>query len=202
MGILVPEATLPSGIKLSNVYMSFTGEAVFVSQVGTSPNATVGQNRFNPALTWQVSSHYKVYPSKPVRGKDSNIRVPFSAIVEVFDKSPYDFLYKALMDYYPSSKSVIESWQVVPTSNLVVSNATLVSLYKDLNSDSNNYVIEEGTSNLVFTQEMTAQFANTINSFTFTIAPEPESEPEQDDGDVPVTRASALIEESLNNPVN
>jgi hypothetical protein len=151
---------------------------------------------------WQISSNYKVYPSKPKRGQDSNIKVPFSTTVEVFDKSPYDLLYKALMDYYPSAQSVIESWQVIvkPTSNITVSNATLVSIYKDLNSDSNNYVIEEGMSNLVFSQDFTSQFANTINSFTFTIAPEPESEP--DDGDVPVNRASALIEESLNNPGN
>lgn len=201
MGIFVPEATLPTGIKLSNVYMSFSGEVLFVSQLGPNTAANPAQNRFNPAIVWQVSSHYKVYPSKPKRGQDSNIKVPFSTTVEVFDRSPYDLMYKALMDYYPSAQSIIEPWQVVvkPTSNLVVSNSTLVSLYKDLNSDSNKYVIEEGTSNLVFTQDFTSQFANTINSFTFTIAPEEE---EEDDGDVPVSRASALIEESLNNPEN
>ena len=200
MGIFVPEATLPTGIKLSNVYMSFSGEVVFVSQLGPNAAANPAQARFNPAIVWHISSSYKVYLSKPKRGQDSNIKVPFSITVEVFDKSPYDFLYKALMNYYPSAQSVIEPWQVIvkPTSNLVVSNATLVTIYKDLNSDSNNYVIEEGTSNLVFTQDLTSQFANTINSFTFTIVPEEEEE--TDDGDVPVSRASALIEESLNNP--
>jgi hypothetical protein len=194
MGILVPEATLPSGIKLSNVYMSFTGEVVFVSQVmnATGPPTTI-QSKYNKNHQWQISSHYKVYPKKSQMGTDSNIRVPFSNIVTVIDRSPYDYLYAALMRQYPDSTADIDTWQVAvpPTSNLVVANSTLVSLYKDLNSDSKSYIIKPGTSNLTLTVDAFSQLSNVINEFTFT-------EDVTLDEDVPVSRAAALIEEALN----
>lgn len=194
MGILVPEATLPSGIKLSNVYMSFTGEVVFVSQVMNSMGPpTTMQDKYSKNHQWQISSHYKVYPSKPQRGTESNIRVPFSNIVPVISQSPYDYLYKALVDSYPNSTADIDTWQVpvIPVSNLVVTNSTLVSLYKDLNSDSKSYIIEPGTSNLTLTVDAFSQVSNVINAFTFT-------EDVTLDEDVPVSRAAALIEEALN----
>jgi hypothetical protein len=194
MGILVPEATLPSGIKLSNVYMSFAGEVVFVSQLinAMGPPPTV-QDKFSKKHQWQISSHYKVYPKKSQMGTDSNIRVPFSNVVSVIDRSPYDYLYTALMRQYPNSAADIDTWQVqvAPTSNLVIANSTLVSLYKDINSDSKSYIIEPGTSNLTLTVDAFQQVSNVINQFRF-------QEEEILDEDVPVTRAAALIEESLN----
>jgi hypothetical protein len=170
MGILVPEATLPSGIKISNVYMSFSGEVVFVSQVmgTTGPPKTI-QEKYNKNHQWQISSHYKVYPKKPQLGSDSNIRVPFATVVPIISQSPYDYLYTALMKQYPSSIEDIETWQipVPPTSNLVVANSTLVSLYKVINSDSKMYITEPGTSNLILTVDAFHQVTNVISQFSF-----------------------------------
>jgi hypothetical protein len=195
MGIFVPEATLPSGIQLSNVYMSFSGEVIYVSQVGAIVNGppTTIQDKYNKNHWWQISSYYKVYPHKIQRGVESNIRVQFSNVIPLIEKSPYDYLYQALMDQYPNSTADIDTWQipVIPTSNLVVTNSTLVSLYKDLNSDSKTYVIEPGTSNLTLTVDAFQQVSNVINQFSF-------QEEEILDEDVPVTRAAALIEEALN----
>lgn len=193
MGILVPEATLPSGVQLSNVYMSFSGEVVFVSQVRANGQPPTLQDLYKKDHQWQVSSHYKVYLKKPDLGMDSNIRIPFSNIVNIIEHSPYDYLYKALMDQYPNSTSDIDTWQVqaIPTSNLVVSNSTLVALYKDINSDSKLYITEPGTSNLTLTIDAFQQLSNVISQFSF-------QEEEILDEDVPVSRASALIEHSLN----
>jgi len=174
--------------------MSFTGEVVFVSQLmnAMGPPTTI-QDKFSKKHQWQISSHYKVYPKKSQMGTDSNIRVPFSNVVSVIDRSPYDYLYTALMRQYPNSTADIDTWQVQvpPTSNLVIANSTLVSLYKDLNSDSKSYIIEPGTSNLTLTVDAFSQVSNVINAFTFT-------EDVTLDEDVPVSRAAALIEEALN----
>ena len=51
----------------SNIYMSFSGEVVFVSQLGPNAAANPAQARFNPAIVWHISSSYKVYLSKPKR---------------------------------------------------------------------------------------------------------------------------------------
>jgi hypothetical protein len=192
MGIFVPEATLPSGVVVSNVYMSFTDEAVYIAQLAAGPGRP--QN-----AKWNVASHYRVFKDKAAAlSKKSNIRIPYQVPVEKLDKNSYTLLYEGLKKEYPGSYDDIEPSQLPSTSNLVISNETLVSLFMDINSDEREYIVEPGTSNLVMTSDMLAQFSNVINSFTFTLAPEPA----EDEGDVPVNRGAALIEEALNNTEN
>jgi len=168
MGIFVPSATLPSGITVSNVYMSFTGEAVYTAQVQDK-----GPNQ------WRIQSNYKVFKDQiSARRGNSNIRINFATSVDIFEKNPYDLLYTALKQEYPGSTDVIEMGQEPKTSNLTVSNDTLVALYKDLNNDSNTFVITEGTSNLVLTVDAFSQLSNVINSFTFVVEePTPDQPP-------------------------
>ena len=154
MGIFVTQGTLPGGVQVNNVYMSFTGEGVYVAQNGNS--------------TWTISSSYTVRNSKSV--ESSSIRVPITASAKSIITNPYNILYQALQKQYPNSVAVIEPSQQTKTSNLVLSNSTLVSLYKDLNTDSNTYVIEEGTSNLVLTSDTFSQLSNVLNQFTFTVS--------------------------------
>ena len=154
MGIFVTQGTLPGGVQVNNVYMSFTGEGVYVAQNGNS--------------TWTISSSYTVRISKSV--ESSSIRVPITASAKSIITNPYNILYQALQKQYPNSVAVIEPSQQTKTSNLVLSNSTLVSLYKDLNTDSNTYVIEEGTSNLVLTSDTFSQLSNVLNQFTFTVS--------------------------------
>jgi len=175
MGIFVPSATLPSGIQLNNVYMSFAGEVIFVTQTGKNM-AMPTQPEDDTSHQWRISSSYNVFNQRPSRMSTglSNIKVPFATTVKIFDQNPYTHLYKALMDLYPGSTKVIDSEEIippVPTSNLVISNDILVGLYKDINSDSNSYVITQGTSNLTLTTDAFSQLSNAIGTFTFTPVP-------------------------------
>ena len=167
MGIFVPSATLPSGITVSNVYMSFTGEVVYTAQIQPSPSV-------KGPYKWRIQSNYKVFKDQiSAKSGISNIRIDFATLVDTFDKNPYDLLYAALKQKYPGSSDVIDLGQTPQTSNLTVSNATLVALYKDLTNDSNTYVITEGTSNLVLSVDAFSQFSNAVNAFTFTIEEPP-----------------------------
>jgi hypothetical protein len=153
MGIFAPIATLPSGVTLSNVYMSFTDEIIFIGQL--PPNyipppvlpppgptkAPSGEPRsvFIPPVynyKWRLNSNYKIYTSKEaaIQNKVSNIRIPINVDVNHIGDNPYGILYNKLKEQYPGSYDVIESDQVVipPTSNLVISTTTLESLYNDL----------------------------------------------------------------------
>ena len=92
MGILVPEANLPMGITLSNVYMSFTGEMIY-----TAPN--VGQ--------YSLRSYYKVYKDQS-KYPDSNIRIPILCIVDTIkDRDAYTILYDELKTTYPGSIDIL-----------------------------------------------------------------------------------------------
>ena len=98
MGIIVPEAVLPVGIKVSNVYMSFSGESITVFPRDMSGN-------------YQIGSQYKVYKDA-TRTPYSNIKFPLTVTaVSIDDKSPYDILYEELKKLYPGSEDIIE----VPT---------------------------------------------------------------------------------------
>jgi len=88
MGILVPEATLPSGITLSNVYMSFSGEAVFIGPTGPG--------------RCQVYSYYKVWPDVE-KTKPSDIRILLTVQEADPSVSAYTVLYDALKEQYPGS---------------------------------------------------------------------------------------------------
>jgi hypothetical protein len=88
MGILVPEANLPMGITLSNVYMSFSGEIIY----------TVPMN-----AQYNVNTHYKVYKDD-TKQPDTNIRIPIRALVDsIVGRDVYTILYEELKQNYPSS---------------------------------------------------------------------------------------------------
>lgn len=157
MGIFVPTATLPSGITVSNVYMSFTNEVLYVMQ---SPNDQ-----------YQMTSYCNVFLNRSMakRGTPSNIR--FNVTTKVSNvMCGYQALYNELKTRYPSASDVIEPNQVAPMSNLTFSIDTLRIIFSELASPP-----IANTGNLVMTTDMASQFSNLFQSFTF--PPEPEPEP-------------------------
>jgi hypothetical protein len=170
MGITVPLATLPSGIQLSNVYISFANEPVSVIPASINNVNPLTDNNWR----YQVNSYYAVFKdrlsAKTTRGSNL-IRIPIGVRLQTYPTNPHQVIYNKLREIFPNSVDSFEFSQNIPPSNLVVSNDTLVSLYKNLNSDSNTYIIPEGTSNLVFTHDTFSELSNVINQFSFSIAP-------------------------------
>ena len=92
MGILVPEAILPMGVSLSNVYMSFSGENIYVSS---------GSGQYN------IHANYKVFKDE-TKIPDTNIRIAISASLDdIKDKDVYSILYTELKTIYPGSQDII-----------------------------------------------------------------------------------------------
>ena len=89
MGILVPEANLPMGITISNVYMSFSGEVIY-----TMPNPTCNN--------YTINTHYKVYKDES-KQPDTNIRIPLAFQVNDNSVGVYTSLYENLKQIYPDS---------------------------------------------------------------------------------------------------
>lgn len=91
MGILVIEGTLPSGIQVSNVYMSFSDETISVQSVPT-------------ANTFLVSGCYRVF-ADPSKSAGTNIRLPIQTVLSGTDinGSVYDKLYDKLKSDYPNN---------------------------------------------------------------------------------------------------
>ena len=89
MGILVPEANLPMGITISNVYMSFSGEVIY-----TVPNPTCNN--------YTINTHYKVYKDE-LKQPDTNIRIPINVQVSDINQSVYSILYSELKTIYPNN---------------------------------------------------------------------------------------------------
>ena len=88
MGIFVPEANLPMGITVSNVYMSFSGEVIYTVPVN-------GQYRIN--------TYYKVYKDE-TKNPDTNIRVPIGILIDsIIGRDVYTLMYDELKQIYPSS---------------------------------------------------------------------------------------------------
>jgi hypothetical protein len=118
MGILVPQATLPSGIVLSNVYMTFTGEVLYV-------------NKLQSGL-YMIRCFYRVYKDYASRTQQPNIRVEASVNVQDPNNNPFKMLYDALKAQYPGATDVLEPSQVTLPVTLTVSKETLASLKNDL----------------------------------------------------------------------
>jgi hypothetical protein len=98
MGILVPEANLPMGITISNVYMSFSGEVIYTVPAN-------GQYRIN--------TYYKVYKDES-KQPDTNIRIPISAQVSnIVSRDVYTILYEELKTLYPGSTDVISIFSLI-----------------------------------------------------------------------------------------
>lgn len=89
MGILVQEATLPMGLTLSNVYISFAGETIYI----------------NPKMNdmYRVSTTYRVYKD-PSKESGTNITAPLSLNVQDISRDTiYGMLYEELKIIYPDS---------------------------------------------------------------------------------------------------
>ena len=87
MGILVPEANLPMGIMISNVYMSFSGEVIYTVPAN-------GQYRIN--------TYYKVYKGE-LKQPDTNIRIPINVQVSDINQGVYSILYNELKTIYSNN---------------------------------------------------------------------------------------------------
>lgn len=88
MGILVPQATLPDGNVVSNVYMSFFPETIHCF-------ARMGN-------TYEYRAVYHVY--EDVLNTESKFHFELSAETEdPSDKPPFVFMYETLKNLYPGS---------------------------------------------------------------------------------------------------
>jgi hypothetical protein len=105
MGILVSEGILPSGIPVSNVYMSFGSEIVYVSPK-------------NPDDLYTINTYYKVYKDE-TKALNTDIRIPFSVEVNDMSVGIFHFLYEKLKGFYPNSTDVIEAAPEVVIPDIV-----------------------------------------------------------------------------------
>ena len=94
MGIIVTEGILPSGIPVSNVYMSFGSECITIF-----PKTTDG--------LYTIQTFYKVYKDE-TKEPNSDIRIPCSVQVNDLNVGIYNYLYERLKSLYPNSTDVIE----------------------------------------------------------------------------------------------
>ena len=94
MGILVTDGVLPSGIPVSNVYMSFDSEVIYVA-----PRNSDGQ--------YLVKSQYRVFKDD-TKQPSSDIRIPMSVTVnDIRERHVYDILYDELRALYPQSTNIL-----------------------------------------------------------------------------------------------
>jgi hypothetical protein len=91
MGILVSDGILPSGIPISNVYMSFSGSLVYVEP--KTPDSNL----------YTVRAFCKVF--KDQESKCSQPDITFQVVNQVSDisVSVFQSLYETLKQIYPSS---------------------------------------------------------------------------------------------------
>jgi len=105
MGVIIPEATLPSQIKVSNVYASFSSENILVFN--------------NNNGSWRVASNYRLF-SDQTKTHGSDIRIPIEVNTANISVGVYSILYQKVKELYPDSIDVIytETWpaasEVVP----------------------------------------------------------------------------------------
>lgn len=102
MGILVPEASLPNGITVNNVYMSFASEVIYIH-----PRNADGSRH--------VTSNYRIFRDY-TKTPYSDMRFPISVTVT---SDPYenvhDLLYSELRQMYPGSEdSLVNSTPSIP----------------------------------------------------------------------------------------
>ena len=88
MGIIVTDSTLPSGLPVNNVYMSFGTECITIFPK-------------NPEGLYTIQIHYKVYKDD-TKQPNSDVRIPLT--VQVSDISNiFQTLYENLKQIYPNS---------------------------------------------------------------------------------------------------
>jgi hypothetical protein len=89
MGIIVSEGILPSGIPISNVYMSFSSETVYIFPKNIDDK-------------YIIQTYYKVYKDD-TKQPDTNIRIPLAIQVSDISVGIYTTLYENLKQIYPDS---------------------------------------------------------------------------------------------------
>lgn len=91
MGILVAQGTLPNGVQVSNVYMSFFQENIVIQSVPAANN-------------FMITSSYRVF-ADPSKQQGSDIRVPLILVLsqDQVSSHPYTYLYAELKKLYPDS---------------------------------------------------------------------------------------------------
>lgn len=101
MGIIVPEANLPMGITVSNVYMSFAGEVIY-TMANTVSTPEGGQTK-----KYMVNTYYHVYKDE-TKNPGSNIKIQITAQVDdITNQDVYSILYTQLKNTYPGAQDVI-----------------------------------------------------------------------------------------------
>lgn len=93
MGIFVNSGVMPSGLTLSNVYISFNMEPVIVF-----PKNSFGLTESN----LMVKSRYRVY-TDPEKSNGSNIQEEICVETTDIRRPIYDILYEELSIMYPDS---------------------------------------------------------------------------------------------------
>ena len=93
MGIFVPEAVLPSGILISNVYMSFSGSLVYIEPKNVND-------------VYFVRAFCKVFKDQT---KSLEPDITFQVITTATDINlgVYDYLYEKLKELFPGSVDMI-----------------------------------------------------------------------------------------------
>lgn len=89
MGILVTDGILPSGIPVSNIYMSFDSEVIYVS-----PKNADG--------IYTITANYKVFKDD-TKQPNSDVRIPLAIQVNDISVGVYTSLYENLKQIYPDS---------------------------------------------------------------------------------------------------
>ena len=92
MGIIVPEAILPSKIGISNVYISFAQENILVSKSYNN--------------TWRVNTNYNIFNDES-KVDGTNIRIPIEVNSSNITEGVYSILYTELKNRYPNSQDII-----------------------------------------------------------------------------------------------
>ena len=97
MGIFVSEGVLPSGVPISNVYMSFSGSLVYVEP--KDPNGLYFMRSTCKAFKDQASKSHLSDVSFQVAAQVSE--------VSIGGKCVYEWLYDKLKDMFPGSQDAL-----------------------------------------------------------------------------------------------
>jgi hypothetical protein len=95
MGIIVTDGVLPSGVPVSNVYISFSSETVYVSSK-------------NSIGLYTINAYYKVFKDN-TKEPNSDIRIPLFTQVSDISVGVFDSLYAELKKIYPNSTDDVQT---------------------------------------------------------------------------------------------
>jgi hypothetical protein len=93
MGLLVNNGTLPGGIEVSNIYMTFSDFPVYIMPKGK------GQ--------YDIRGFYSVYPSESAPRTTRDTSIELTAPVTDVSGSLHSMLYAQLKSLYPDSTNML-----------------------------------------------------------------------------------------------